>query len=375
MPRFESYEAWVECDGKRLEEYDVQISDKTVSCWIPSEIGKTFRVGWKGHSDSRERRSSLWFFVDGVVIKKVTPHLKSDRTSSCDMSGIRIDESTIQPLVFSQITWTEDESTADGERPSTSDIGTIAVEVLHVKVLQEIDKYWALKTVPSVINKPLNEKEVKAGTHRAGLSAKTIKVESTGSVFTVPLDKNNPGPYVKFKFNYRPEDFLRARGIIPPQSSYVQGRTGPIKHETSSVPNQSDSISTKQAGTQKRPAPNYEIKLYGDPELTVLHSDSEADSDLDELVRRLEYWQKQQAEIQKQQSVLMSTKNVKVKLLQYWQKQFEDAQKQQAEILEEMKSSGKASSRKRIKREPEAEVTVKREAGAAANDVIDLTLD
>jgi hypothetical protein len=42
MPGILNYSAWIEVDGKKLPEYDVQYSENgtQATCWIPSEAGK-----------------------------------------------------------------------------------------------------------------------------------------------------------------------------------------------------------------------------------------------------------------------------------------------------------------------------------------------
>ena len=43
MPQLDSYEVWIQVDGKKLPEYGMHYSkaDQTeITCWIPSEVGK-----------------------------------------------------------------------------------------------------------------------------------------------------------------------------------------------------------------------------------------------------------------------------------------------------------------------------------------------
>jgi len=42
MPGIVNYSAWIEVDGKKLPEYNVQYSDNgtRATCWIPSEAGR-----------------------------------------------------------------------------------------------------------------------------------------------------------------------------------------------------------------------------------------------------------------------------------------------------------------------------------------------
>ena len=40
MPKHENLEAYIMCDGERLEEYDVQTDGNVVTCWVESKLDK-----------------------------------------------------------------------------------------------------------------------------------------------------------------------------------------------------------------------------------------------------------------------------------------------------------------------------------------------
>ena len=40
MLSLKTFTAYVECDGEKLEEYDVQVKDEVATCWIESKVGK-----------------------------------------------------------------------------------------------------------------------------------------------------------------------------------------------------------------------------------------------------------------------------------------------------------------------------------------------
>ena len=40
MPKHENLEAYILCDGERLEEYDVQTNGNVVTCWVESKLEK-----------------------------------------------------------------------------------------------------------------------------------------------------------------------------------------------------------------------------------------------------------------------------------------------------------------------------------------------
>lgn len=59
---FLGFTIWVHSDGKELEEYKVQVEDEnTVSCYIPSEVGKVRTppvFAQRISTENRKRRSS-----------------------------------------------------------------------------------------------------------------------------------------------------------------------------------------------------------------------------------------------------------------------------------------------------------------------------
>lgn len=53
----------------------------------------------------------------------------------------------------------------------------------------------------------------------------------------MPYDPNDPGPYVTFRFQYRPRDFLQAQGILPPPPPTMQD-----DHEVIDVKNDPENL-------------------------------------------------------------------------------------------------------------------------------------
>jgi hypothetical protein len=40
MPTFKSFAIHIECDGEKLEEFEVREGEDIVTCWIESKVGK-----------------------------------------------------------------------------------------------------------------------------------------------------------------------------------------------------------------------------------------------------------------------------------------------------------------------------------------------
>ncbi|RXW19613.1 hypothetical protein EST38_g6250 [Candolleomyces aberdarensis] len=46
MPELKGFDVWVEVNGVRLQEYKVETGPDNAACWIPSEVGKEFSIGF-----------------------------------------------------------------------------------------------------------------------------------------------------------------------------------------------------------------------------------------------------------------------------------------------------------------------------------------
>ncbi|TBU37619.1 hypothetical protein BD309DRAFT_825193, partial [Dichomitus squalens] len=63
-------EVWITFEGERLPEYDTQAEDdggKTLSCFVPSEAGKSFALEWRNSTTD-----ALFFSmnIDGSEVTK-----------------------------------------------------------------------------------------------------------------------------------------------------------------------------------------------------------------------------------------------------------------------------------------------------------------
>jgi len=189
------------CDGQDLEEFAMKVEDeKTTSCYISSDAGKTFSIVMKNESDSLVLGSC---FVDG----KDAGGLYIDPGEEETSIGYPVDEETVQPYVFVPLVVTDDESVANPRDPVLRDLGTIEVRIHRVTkgAPFQVPREELSVTV-------VHERSKKAGTHRVSFAepVSTARAPFITPNYIDPIDS----PYALFRFRYRPRDLLKAQGII-----------------------------------------------------------------------------------------------------------------------------------------------------------------
>ncbi|KAH7929708.1 hypothetical protein BV22DRAFT_105247 [Leucogyrophana mollusca] len=120
------FSAWIVSEGATLPVYLVATDPKAhrVSCWIPSEAGKTFSVHW---SDAGSQVHSCTFItLDGFVVPG--RFLFGEGTASRE--GVRTGNSTERPFVFAQ----QDEGSTSQIGQRHREVGMIVVKVKRVRL-------------------------------------------------------------------------------------------------------------------------------------------------------------------------------------------------------------------------------------------------
>lgn len=201
------FEAWVTLDGPdgaRREEYAVEFNkqEKLVTCWIASELGKTFQVCWKApivpfHCNGDLRLDGKW--VSGKIRGPLCSATSVMEHRSCFTSP-----TTERPYMFSSLEVTDDDAylSADG------DIGEIRLQINRVVPLQL--KALQKSMTPSLDQK-VHERSKKAVVHRIGFGEEKVVSNSTSSWKIERVER-----LANFVFKYRNIDMLQANGIAPP---------------------------------------------------------------------------------------------------------------------------------------------------------------
>ncbi|KAH9833217.1 uncharacterized protein C8Q71DRAFT_774667 [Rhodofomes roseus] len=200
-------EVSVRSEGRNLPEYQVDpVDDRTLACYIPSEVGKTFEICWRGDTRRDKYDSTMRCSVDG----------RSAGGTFCmrgivDISrwGIRDAANRRKPFVFAPLATTDDESLAVSLE-AHPDLGTIDVKLLYAVRLGTTH----FKQRPDAIQpSTVHEKSKKMGVHCVSLGD-SRECERHDKVKIKPINKSDP-VYARFIFRYRSKDFLQAEGIMP----------------------------------------------------------------------------------------------------------------------------------------------------------------
>jgi len=159
MPSVAGFEAWIEIDGVRLDEFQVETDEpaRTVRCWVPSAAGKNFVVHFK--DATMQRTAAVYISIDGAFKCSAT---LSPTLVHNSREGYRITPTSISLFQFAPILLTDDESATMEDEEAIRSLG-----VIHLSMQEGIVGEPIPFIAPKVIAvKPLYEKIKKGGGHR-----------------------------------------------------------------------------------------------------------------------------------------------------------------------------------------------------------------
>ncbi|KAJ7451851.1 hypothetical protein B0H11DRAFT_1821790 [Mycena galericulata] len=205
MPEAAGFSAWITIEGSnsKAEEFDAQTTQKTVQCWIASEVGKRFTVHWSNISVPGMTGGRVLVDgnnCDGQILAR------DRRPTSTSMSGFNETTTSVRPFVFTSVDVTDDDAVL--ESSADERLGTIDLEIWTVERNHAGPSTWTGMAAPPP--QKINERSKKAATQQISFCdpvprqpAKVIPCRWTNRIVT-------------FSFKYRSLDLLRANGIAPP---------------------------------------------------------------------------------------------------------------------------------------------------------------
>jgi hypothetical protein len=208
MLSLRGFSAWIVVDGLPVPEYLTAVNTKQnqVSCWIPSEEGKTFSVHW---SDAGGKVDTMGFIsLDGVVV----PGRFLLGSGTTYRSGVRTSKTTEAPFVFKKIQDSKDGLEASPSASSKSEAGMITLKIKRVTrtAPRPANSYQDLSKIPQA--------RPSAGDLCTGFGAESKSYEQSPFTWDIkPADSSQSkeiATYVSFVFRYRTREFLQAQGIM-----------------------------------------------------------------------------------------------------------------------------------------------------------------
>ncbi|KAJ6498911.1 hypothetical protein C8R45DRAFT_980349 [Mycena sanguinolenta] len=227
------FAAWVSIDGTEAQEYGLEVSDdqKSVTCWIASELGKKFSVHWTNTSYDCDTQGKV--YVDGndsgglVLLARKLPATATKLGAT--------DTISVKPFVFSSLELTDDDAFLGG--PSYQQLGLIELRIHEIKdAKKELNSTTKFLTSLSEIK--VHERSKKAITQQITLAERELLSKPLAT-----LSYRLGAELAKFSFKYRPADVLRANGIIPASQQ--------LKRKASAEPLRSPSPEYDQADAER----------------------------------------------------------------------------------------------------------------------------
>ncbi|KAI0372451.1 hypothetical protein BV20DRAFT_939909 [Pilatotrama ljubarskyi] len=205
MPlQYGDYSAYVFCEGKELEPYDVKAEDVNhITCWVASEEGKEFSVHWG--DESSQTFMTVNVYMDGRLMS-CRAH-EQDREGVCKGTSIVVGE--FQAFLFSPLVLTEDDSLATSENNEA--LGTIRVTMTRTKGYTRNPGAPVKQKSIGAIG-PVHEKSKKAGVHAVSLGDVQKKPIPNYTLTSIEPESK---PFITFTFRYRPVELLWAMGVAP----------------------------------------------------------------------------------------------------------------------------------------------------------------
>ncbi|KAJ7782350.1 hypothetical protein DFH07DRAFT_790352 [Mycena maculata] len=204
MPQSGPFAAWIEIEGKPAQEYNVEahVNRRVVTCWIPSEVGKSFSVAWRNAAIQIPTAGHV--FVDGKECGGRV--LNGPSGISARQDGVT-DATTVRQFTFSSITLTDDDAFL-GNTTNHEKLGLIEVNIYPIQVFGYVPVMYSSMALPEI---KLHERAKTTVTQQVKLAEpKLLEVPQTAVShrFLGP-------PLVTFAFRYRPLSILQASGIAP----------------------------------------------------------------------------------------------------------------------------------------------------------------
>jgi len=212
MPELAGFDVQVVMDGRVLPQYHPQVHSAgagppVASCWIPSAVGKEFKLRI---TPPPAPRASQWSFVlklDGkapVVTNSVL--LSGDRAAQIDIAEEVISPTARRPFHFASLALSDDDALL-WAAPSAQ-LGEIALEVNRVAAYVLVADACGSFTEPSGT---VHERALKKSTDHCVQFGEVRQVENAPRYWKA-VDSALAATFV---FKYRTMDVLVAQGIAP----------------------------------------------------------------------------------------------------------------------------------------------------------------
>ncbi|KAA1470298.1 hypothetical protein DENSPDRAFT_836068 [Dentipellis sp. KUC8613] len=266
----------ISCDEKDIPHYRSEtLSEKQISCWIPSEAGKEFAVHYEQPKEDFVYCAKI--YCDGRFMrgKSGPPEMKGD------IKGVRTSPHTISAFMFSNVKTHEDDDSYLN-MPNDVDvthIGVIEVRIYRAEVYRRKGPSSRVVTVKDLGS--VSELSKKGGLHQVSLGkgyVDTSKKGASGRTGWRPIEPEDK-PYASFIFHHRPAALLQAMGVMPRPDPSVNRLKEPLRKKDGA---ETSAISRKRQGHEEVSRDKKRSRLSGDRDPRSATEDIKPDVDDDD---------------------------------------------------------------------------------------------
>jgi len=208
--------ASIRVDEVDLPHFDASFdeSTNTMTCWIPSQPGKSYSVWWKQNSEVAPGGCITGrIYLDGA---------KAQACGGCNYFGQEttkfgapISHGQELAFIFAELELTEDDAQRISPEKS-ADLGSIKLEIsrtIQGPMVQSVERPVDVNEITSGILQ-VHEKSKKLGGHVTKLGPVRY-LPQRGFCTMLPYNVFDPRHWVLFVFKYRPAAVLQAMEIMP----------------------------------------------------------------------------------------------------------------------------------------------------------------
>ncbi|VDC03433.1 unnamed protein product [Peniophora sp. CBMAI 1063] len=209
---YRGYSVMVKVDGEELPQFQVEKTDeRTITCWMPSEAGKTFLVHTTTTTPHEHEYKSVRVFADGRKLQGFANEDDYEQTVQ-----YRVSSTSREPFMFSEVAFEladEDHSVHDNHSV-TEDIGVIEVQIWQSRRSEKPYniKHQATRPHAADAGIKLSEKSKLIGANHVKPGIPEPYLWKSGTISTQRIGRH---PYAVFRFKHRPKALLQAMGVMP----------------------------------------------------------------------------------------------------------------------------------------------------------------
>ncbi|KAI0312299.1 hypothetical protein OF83DRAFT_1146833 [Amylostereum chailletii] len=207
------YIVHISCDGVEIPQYQVEVvNDRTVSCYIPSEAGKSFVIHYVDNNTDGHEGKSIYVHADGRYLQAfgTTAGVSGSISHQYDMSVV-----TRRAFRFSKVELVQDDTNRDIDDSSRTQTGLIEVSILRAISHLGPSPGSARKSHEADDGLHAPEKSKLIGFNHVSLGKQESYTPLEHKIhWTHPTD-TQINPYVAFHFRHRPAELLQAMDIMP----------------------------------------------------------------------------------------------------------------------------------------------------------------